>query len=86
MMPHSSNRTQKRELALIFAMILVLFLLSLLAPADPTPPTPTPWNPGAISTASPAPTAAPAWWQDFPTPFSIYPTPTGDAHDPPTQP
>ena len=72
--------------ALLFAMILVLFLLSLLAPTNPNPPTPTPWKQGEISTPSPAPTTAPAWWQIFPTPFSLYPSPTGDAHDPPTQP
>lgn len=85
-MPNQTHRTQKLELALTFVMILILFLLSLLAPTDPNPPAPTPWYSGRISTPSPTPTAVPAWQQDFPTPFSIFPTPTGDAHVTPTKP
>lgn len=86
MMHPQTRRSRLIELALLFVMILILFLLSLMAPTDPNPPTPTLWNQGEISTPSLTPTAAPAWWQDFPTPFSLYPTPTGDAHVTPTQP
>ena len=86
MMHLQTKRSRLIELTLLFVMILVLFLLSLLAPTDPTPPTSTPWKQGEISTPSRTPTTAPAWWQDFPTPFSLNPTPTGDAHVTPTQP
>jgi hypothetical protein len=86
MMRLKADHSRLRELGLIFAMILILFLLSLTAPTDPTPPTPTPWHPGEVITPSPTPTATPAWWQDMPTPFTLYPTPTGDAHVSPNQP
>ena len=86
MMPHNPDRSRLRKLALIFALILVLLLMSILAPTDPNPPTPTPWISGEMITPSPTPTATPAWWQDFPTPIPLYPTPTGEPNVTPTQP
>ena len=73
MMHLQTKRSRLIELVLLFVMILVLFLLSLLAPTNPNPP--TPWKQGEISTPSPTPTSAPAWWQACPPHFHSIPPP-----------
>lgn len=56
---------------------LALFLLLILTIALLPSPNPAPWQPPTLSPLAETPTPVPGWWDEMPTPKSLYPTPEG---------